>query len=188
RGRCRARAATHDGARALQRLRRAHADAADRVRHPLLLRSALERIREGAGQARGHGTMTETAAFRVIHARVPRRRDPASRWYRRPQGAALRAAGSAGPPAAAPARPRRTRGAALSAAGIVSFIAAWQIGADAGLIDKFFFSSPTDILAAGVGEVEKARLVGDVKISAIELGLGTLIALVTSVPIGIAIG
>ena len=108
--------------------------------------------------------MTETAAFRVIRARVPRRRNPVSRWY------------------------RRNERAVLSAAGIVSFIAAWQIGADAGLIDKFFFSSPTDVLAAGVAEVQKARFWEDVKISAIELGVGTLIALVTSVPIGIAIG
>jgi len=36
--------------------------------------------------------------------------------------------------------------------------------------------------------VQKARFWEDVKISAIELGVGTLIALVTSVPIGIAIG
>jgi len=108
--------------------------------------------------------MTETAAFRVIHARVRRQRNPLSRWY------------------------RRNERAVLSAAGIVSFIAAWQIGADAGLIDKFFFSSPLDILAAGAAEVQKARFWEDVKISAIELGLGTLIALVTSVPIGIAIG
>jgi len=108
--------------------------------------------------------VTETAAFRVIHARVRRRRNPVSRWY------------------------RRNERVVLSAAGIISFVAAWQIGADAGLIDKFFFSSPTDILAAGVAEVQKPRFWEDVKISAIELGLGTLIALVTSVPIGIAIG
>ena len=108
--------------------------------------------------------MTETAAFRVIHARVRKPRNPVSRWY------------------------RRNERAVLSATGIVSFIAAWQIGADAGLLDKFFFSSPLDILAAGAAEVQKARFWEDVKISAIELGLGTLVALVTSVPIGIAIG
>jgi len=67
----------------------------------------------------------ETAAFRVIRARVRRRRNPLSRWY------------------------RRNERAVLSAAGIVSFVAAWQIGADAGVIDKFFFSSPLEILAAG---------------------------------------
>ena len=108
--------------------------------------------------------MTETAAFRVIHARVRKRRNPLSRWY------------------------RRNERAVLSAAGIVSFVAAWQIGADTGAIDKFFFSSPLDILTAGVAEVQKPRFWEDAKISAIELGLGTLIALVTAVPIGIAIG
>jgi hypothetical protein len=79
---------------------------------------------------------------------VRKRRNPVSRWY------------------------RRNERAVLSAAGIVSFVAAWQIGADAGLIDKFFFSSPTDILAAGVAEVQKPRFWEDVKISAIELGSG----------------
>ena len=108
--------------------------------------------------------MTETAAFRVIHARVRRRRNPLSRWY------------------------RRNERAVLSVAGIVAFFAAWQVGSDAGVIEKFFFSSPLDILTAGVAEVQKARFWEDVKISAIELVVGTLIALVTSVPLGIAIG
>ena len=108
--------------------------------------------------------MTETAAFRVIHARVRRRRNPLSRWY-----------------------PRNER-AVLSVAGIVAFFAAWQVGSDAGVIEKFFFSSPLEIFAAGVAEVQKARFWEDVKISAIELVVGTLIALVTSVPLGIAIG
>ena len=108
--------------------------------------------------------MTETAAFRVIHARVRRRRNPLSRWY------------------------RRNERAVLSVAGIVAFFAAWQVGSDAGVIEKFFFSSPLEIFAAGVAEVQKARFWEDVKISAIELVVGTLIALVTSVPLGIAIG
>jgi ABC-type nitrate/sulfonate/bicarbonate transport system permease component len=108
--------------------------------------------------------VTETAAFRVIHARVRRRRNPLSRWY------------------------RRNERAVLSVAGIVAFFAAWQVGSDAGVIEKFFFSSPLEIFAAGVAEVQKARFWEDVKISAIELGVGTLIALVTSVPLGIAIG
>jgi len=108
--------------------------------------------------------VTETAAFRVIHARVRRRRNPLSRWY------------------------RRNERAVLSVAGIVAFFAAWQVGSDAGVIEKFFFSSPLEIFAAGVAEVQKARFWEDVKISAIELVVGTLIALVTSVPLGIAIG
>ena len=106
----------------------------------------------------------ETAAFRVIHARVRRRRNPLSRWY------------------------RRNERAVLSAAGIVSFVAAWQIGADAGVIDKFFFSSPLEILAAGAREVRLPRFWEDVKISAFELGAGSLVAVLLAVPLGIAIG
>jgi NitT/TauT family transport system permease protein len=107
---------------------------------------------------------TETAAFRVIHARVRRRRNPLSRWY------------------------RRNERAVLSAAGIVSFVAAWQIGSDAGVIDKFFFSSPLEIVAAGAREVRLPRFWEDVKISAFELGAGSLVAVLLAVPLGIAIG
>ena len=108
--------------------------------------------------------MTETTAFRVIHARARRRRHPLRRWY------------------------RGNERAILSAAGIVSFIAAWQIGSDAGLISKFFFSSPVEIAAAGALEVQKARFWEDVKISASELAIGSLAAVLLAVPLGIAIG
>jgi ABC-type nitrate/sulfonate/bicarbonate transport system permease component len=108
--------------------------------------------------------MTETTAFRVIHARARRRRNPLSRWY------------------------RRNERAVLSAAGIVAFVAAWQIGSDAGLIEKFFFSSPVAVAAAGAVEVQKARFWEDVKISAIELGVGSLVSILLAVPLGIAIG
>jgi NitT/TauT family transport system permease protein len=108
--------------------------------------------------------VTETAAFRIIHPRVRKRRNRLSRWY------------------------RRNERAILSAAGIVSFFAAWQIGSDAGVIDKFFFSSPLEILAAGGLEVQKARFWEDVKISAFELGVGSLVSILLAVPLGIAIG
>jgi NitT/TauT family transport system permease protein len=108
--------------------------------------------------------MTETAAFRVIRPRARRRRHPLARWYRRNE------------------RP------VLSAAGIITFFALWQIGSDAGVIDKFFFSSPVAVVAAGAVEVQKARFWEDVKISALELGLGSLAAVLLAVPLGIAIG
>ena len=93
--------------------------------------------------------MTETTAFRVIHARARRRRSPLGRWYRRNE------------------RP------ILSAAGIIAFVAAWQIGSDIGLIDKFFFSSPAEVFAAGALEVQKARFWEDAKISAVALSTGS---------------
>ena len=108
--------------------------------------------------------MNETAAFRVIRPRVRRRRHPIARWYRGNE---------------------RT---VLSVAGVVTFFFAWQVGSDAGAIDRFFFSSPVAILAAGVNEVQLPRFWDDAKISALELTVGSLAAVVLAVPLGIGIG
>jgi NitT/TauT family transport system permease protein len=108
--------------------------------------------------------MTQTAAFRIIGPRVRRRRHPLARWYRRNE---------------------RT---ALAIAGVVTFFAAWQIGSDAGLIDRFFFSSPLAIMAAGAEEIQKPRFWEDVRVSGLELGVGSLAAVLLAVPLGIAIG
>lgn len=104
------------------------------------------------------------AAYRVIGPRIRRHRNPVHRWYR-----------------------RRER-AVLSAAGIVSFFALWEIGSDLRLIDGFFFSSPHAILAAATSEVTLPRFWNDVRVSGLELGVGTALAVVTAVPLGIAIG
>ena len=108
--------------------------------------------------------MSEAAAFRVIRARAPRRRHPVARWYRGNE---------------------RTL---LSVAGVLTFFIAWQLGSDAGVIDRFFFSSPLAILAAGANEVQVPRFWDDAKISALELGVGSLAAVVLAVPLGIGIG
>jgi ABC-type nitrate/sulfonate/bicarbonate transport system permease component len=104
------------------------------------------------------------ASYRIIHARVRRRRHPLVRWYRRNE---------------------RT---VLGIAGVVSFFALWQVGAMTGAIDPFFFSSPIDVVKAGADEVVLPRFWNDVKVSAIELTVGTLAAFVLAVPLGIAIG
>jgi NitT/TauT family transport system permease protein len=103
-------------------------------------------------------------AFRTILPRVRRPRHPLVRAY------------------------RRNERVVLSVAGLVVFFAAWQIAANAGVIDAFFFSSPLDILAAGAREVQLPRFWEDVKISAVELGVGSLAAVIAAVPLGIAIG
>ena len=108
--------------------------------------------------------MSESAAFRVIRARAAHGRHPLVRWY------------------------RHNERAVLGVAGVVSFFLAWQIGSELGVIDRFFFSSPLQVLAAGVNEVRTPRFWEDVKISALELGVGSLAAVVTAVPLGIAIG
>jgi NitT/TauT family transport system permease protein len=108
--------------------------------------------------------MSESAAFRVIRARAAHGRHPLVRWY------------------------RHNERAALGVPGVVSFFLAWQIGSELGVIERFFFSSPLQVLAAGVNEVRTPRFWEDVKISALELGVGSLAAVVTAVPLGIAIG
>jgi NitT/TauT family transport system permease protein len=108
--------------------------------------------------------VTRAAAFRVIGPRVRRRRHPLARWY------------------------RRNERIVLSVAGVVSFFIAWQVGSDAGVVDRFFFSSPLAILAAGAQEIQRPRFWEDVKVSALELGIGSLAAVALAVPLGIAIG
>jgi NitT/TauT family transport system permease protein len=104
------------------------------------------------------------ATYRIITARVRRRRHPIARWYRRNEPTVLRLLG------------------------VVAFFVLWQVASDLGIIDDFLFSSPRDIAAAGAEEVTVPRFWNDVRISATELGLGTLLAVVTAVPLGIAFG
>lgn len=107
---------------------------------------------------------TETAAFRVIHARAGRRRGPLARWY------------------------RRNERMVLSVAGVVAFFVAWQIGAAAGAIDAFFFSSPLDIVAAGWREVQLPRFWDGAAITGLELAVGAIASVALGVPLGIVIG
>ncbi len=109
-------------------------------------------------------TAASAPAFRTILPRIRRPRHPLVRWYRRNE---------------------RT---VLSALGLLVFFASWQIGADLGVIDPYFFSSPAAVLAAGVREVQLPRFWVDVRTSALELGVGSLAAVILAVPLGIAIG
>lgn len=111
-----------------------------------------------------HVSVADSAAFRTIGPRQRQRRNALHRWY------------------------RRNERLVLSLLGIVAFFTFWQVGADAGIVDKFFFSSPGDIVAAGADEVQKARFWEDVWISSFELAVGTVLALIASVPLGLAIG
>ncbi len=109
-------------------------------------------------------TLSESAAFRTLSPRQRRNRNPVHRWYRRNE------------------RPL------LSLLGIVVFVVLWQIGAEVGVIDKLFFSSPTDIAAAGWLEVQNPRFWEDVKVSGWELFVGSSVATVVSIPLGLIIG
>ncbi len=104
------------------------------------------------------------ATFRVIQPRVRRHRSPISRWYRHNE---------------------RT---VLGVSGLLTFFLLWQVGGDVGWIEKFFFSTPTDIVAAAVRESQVPRFWDDVRVSVTEVTVGFVLSLVLAVPIGIAIG
>jgi ABC-type nitrate/sulfonate/bicarbonate transport system permease component len=106
----------------------------------------------------------ETATFRVIQARPRRRRHPLLRWY------------------------RRNERVVLSTLGIVLFFVLWQVGADTGAIEKLFFSSPSAVAVAGWEEVQNPRFWEDVKISGWELFVGSALAIVVAIPLGLVIG
>ena len=106
----------------------------------------------------------EAAGYRVILPRERRQRSSLGRWYRRNQ---------------------RTF---LGFSGIVGFFVLWQVGATVGLIDPFFFSTPTDVFAAGVRQVQLPRFWEDVRYSFTEVTVGFLASLFLAVPLGLAIG
>jgi ABC-type nitrate/sulfonate/bicarbonate transport system permease component len=100
----------------------------------------------------------------VIHPRVRHHRSPLSRWY------------------------RHNERAVLGVSGLLSFVLFWQIGSSAGLIDPFFFSTPSDVVGAAIREVQIPRFWDDVRYSLTEVTVGFVASLVLAVPIGIAIG
>ena len=102
--------------------------------------------------------------YRVIYPRARRRRSPLGRWLRRQQ---------------------RT---ILGLSGLVGFVLLWQIGAMTGVIDPFFFSSPTAVFEAGARQVQLPRFWEDVRYSGTEVTVGFLVSLVLAVPLGLAIG
>jgi NitT/TauT family transport system permease protein len=83
---------------------------------------------------------------------------------------------------------RRHERAALGFAGVVGFIGFWELGSRAGVIDAFFFSRPSAIVAAGIAEVQLPRFWTDVRVSAWEFASGYLAAVALAIPIGLAFG
>ena len=109
-------------------------------------------------------TVVGGPAFRTLLPRQRRHRNPVHRWYRRNE------------------RP------VLGVLGVVVFFLLWQIGADAGLIDKLFFSSPSAVAVAGWEEIQNPRFWEDARVSGWELFVGSTIAILVSVPLGLLVG
>jgi ABC-type nitrate/sulfonate/bicarbonate transport system permease component len=76
----------------------------------------------------------------------------------------------------------------LPLATFAAVLALWEIGADTGKLDTFFFSSPSRIVVAGYNEVQLPRFWNDVFISSQEFVIGYVIAVVLAVPFGLVTG
>jgi ABC-type nitrate/sulfonate/bicarbonate transport system permease component len=111
-----------------------------------------------------HAAIADSPRFRTLLPLPRRRRHPLVRLY------------------------RRNERVVLSALGLVLFVVAWQIGADTGAIVKLYFSSPAAIAAAGWEEVQNPRFWEDARVSGWELFVGSALALVVSIPLGLLIG
>lgn len=70
----------------------------------------------------------------------------------------------------------------------VALLAAWEVGARAGLISDLFFSSPSAIAASGVHEMGGGRFWRDLAVSSVELLAGFLAAAALAVPLGLVAG
>ena len=109
--------------------------------------------------------MSEEAFLRPVGGqRLVRQRPPLERWYLRHERMIL------------------------GVTGLVLFFAGWQLGSDAGVIDAFFYSSPSAILAAGIEQIQLARFWNDVAISTFEFVIGATLAVAAAIPLGLIIG
>ncbi len=108
--------------------------------------------------------MSAQAALAPVRSAITERRSRLPRWY------------------------RGSEAFILGVSGFVTFLIIWEVGSIAGVIEEFFFSRPTAILAAGIREVQIPRFWDDVRVSVFELVAGSGLALALGVPIGLAIG
>jgi len=67
-------------------------------------------------------------------------------------------------------------------------IGAWEIAAQTGAIETFFFSAPSRIIAAGIKEIQIPRFWNDVFVSSQEFLLGYFAAIAIAIPFGIVTG
>jgi NitT/TauT family transport system permease protein len=73
-------------------------------------------------------------------------------------------------------------------AGVVVFLAIWEFGSRAGVIDRAYFGRPTGIIEAGIKEVQNPRFWGDLMASVSEFAIGYLLAIAIGIPVGLAAG
>lgn len=67
-------------------------------------------------------------------------------------------------------------------------LVAWQVASNLGAINPLFFSSPVDVVRAGVAQIPTAMFWLDVRTTAYEFAAGYFIALALAVPFGLVTG
>lgn len=70
----------------------------------------------------------------------------------------------------------------------VIVLVAWELAAQAGMLDPTFFSSPSAVVLAGIREVQIPRFWYDVQISGLEFLVGYLAAMAIAIPFGLITG
>lgn len=95
--------------------------------------------------------------------------------------------------AATPARPRRRLGSrrtllvVLQVATVVVLLGAWELGARAGTVNTFLFSSPSQVLDSLARRAASGDLVVDVRTTVTEVALGFLVGAVGGSVLGLAL-
>ena len=65
---------------------------------------------------------------------------------------------------------------------------AWELGPRLGMVDPFFTSQPSRVLAAGLEIARSGELVGHLSVSLAEFAIGLALAVVVGVPAGLTLG
>lgn len=76
----------------------------------------------------------------------------------------------------------------VSTSAVLLFLAAWEVAPRVGLVDPFFTSRPSQVLAAGLDVVKTGTLARDAAVSLSEFAIGFALALAAGVPLGLLLG
>jgi NitT/TauT family transport system permease protein len=77
---------------------------------------------------------------------------------------------------------------AISTASVAVFLVAWEVAPRLGLVDPFFTSRPSQVIAAAAEVVRSGTLLQDVVVSLSEFAIGFALAVAVGVPLGLLLG
>jgi ABC-type nitrate/sulfonate/bicarbonate transport system permease component len=77
---------------------------------------------------------------------------------------------------------------AISTASVAAFLVAWELAPRLGVVDPFFTSRPSLVLAAAVDVVRSGTLLQDAIVSLSEFAIGFALAVAVGVPLGLLLG